>query len=411
MDPWALPWRTKLSITESEVAPKKRAAAKKVAAKKATTSATKKSAPAKKAVPAKKPTTAKKAATKKPAAVKKAAPRKRVAPVPVETPAETPADRTMAAVFHDALDLPYAGDPTTIASPSKRTPNMVAAAIGGLVGIILLAVVVLSGDKAPSKAKYIQLADNVCRPANAPVAAIVKPTSYPELGTAAGTFVTTTNSQVDQLDKLKKPSGVDGQNATTALAALGAAKNAATSLQTAANNKDDGATTQATKDLRERFDYASSTAKSFGFASCTAGMQAGVDAVFNGAHDVVKSGFLAKADALCRATAREGDNLAEPSEDPDALVAYFDQFVGIYNKLIGDLKAVPVPPGDETGVREMLEASEKLTAKIGEFRDALANRDAARVTAISHELDPLGTAADAKFDAYGLGVCGSNFGD
>ena len=394
-----------MAVTETPTAkraPRKAATVKKTTAKKAVkkTVATK-TAAVKKSAPAKRPVVAKKAAP-----VKKTAPRKAAARV-VEAPVAAPAPAPIAADPIDAL--PYA--PAT--APGSRTP-MRGLIIGGagvvLVGIVAAAVLVLGGDKAPSKAAFIRQADDVCRPANGPVAAIVKPTSYPELATASGTFVTTTATQLGQLDHLKKPHGVDGKNATTALAALAAAKTEATALQTAAGNKDDVASTSATKAFKDKFTYAASVAKTYGFASCTTGMQAGVDAVGGGAHDVVKTNFVAKADALCRAGARQDAQLGDPPASPVALVGYFDKALALYSKLLGDLKAIPAPPGDEVTVADMTGAQQQALAKLGEMRDALAAGDAARVTAVGRELDPLTTAADAKFDAYGLASCGSNYG-
>jgi hypothetical protein len=78
---------------------------------------------------------------------------------------------------------------------------------------------------------------------------------------------------------------------------------------------------------------------------------------------------------------------------------------------VTDLRALVPPPGDEATIADMLSAEEKVNAKIGELRDASAANDRSRALAVSQELDVLGTAADAKVDAYGLAVCGSNFGE
>jgi hypothetical protein len=58
----------------------------------------------------------------------------------------------------------------------------------------------------------------------------------------------------------------------------------------------------------------------------------------------------------------------------------------------------------------MLAAADKVESKSHEERDAVANNDPAAFDAINVELGPIVTASDAKFDAYGLGSCGSNFG-
>lgn len=403
-----------MAIKESEVV-KKKAPAKRATPVKKTT-AVKKTVAVKKATVKK--ATATKAVAKKTAAVKKTPARARSAAQKLADYRANQAERSTPLEeiapppppVPDPLEtLPYAAEPI---APSRRSTRglIIGGAIAALAGLVAAAVLVLGGDKAPSKAAYIKQADNICRPANGPVAAIVKPTSYPEIATASGTFATTTSSQLGQLDRLKKPHGVDGKNATTALAALTATKVAATSLQNAATNKDDVASTSAAKDFKDKFAYATSVATTYGFTACTTGMQAGADAVSGGAHDVIKTNYVAKADAACRAGARDSDKLGNAPDSPAALVAYFDQALALYNKLLGDLKALPVPPGDEATVADMIGAQDAALAKLGEFRDAVKAQDGARVTAIEHELDPLTTAADAKFDAYGLAICGSNFG-
>ncbi|MDQ2826021.1 MAG: hypothetical protein M3Y04_03500 [Actinomycetota bacterium] len=60
---------------------------------------------------------------------------------------------------------------------------------------------------------------------------------------------------------------------------------------------------------------------------------------------------------------------------------------------------------------DMLAAQDKALAKEAEIRDAAAAGDGSRVLAADQEESVLGTAADAKLDAYGLGICGSNFGN
>jgi Ca2+-binding RTX toxin-like protein len=306
--------------------------------------------------------------------------------------------------------LPYAAPTEPKGGFNKRMIAIVAIAS---VAVVAMAggAVALTRDKGPSKATFIATADALCRPANGPITAIVKPTSYPELATAAGTVVTTSTGQMTQLNALKKPHGADGKAALPTLAAITATNTAAKALQDAATKKDDAATIAATKQLSAQTTDAVNQAKAYGLAACAVGMQPGIDNVAGGSQSVIKAGFLAKADSLCRASARKTDAIREPGNSIQDVVRYFNQNLDVFNALTNDLKALPVAPGDEATVTEMVGAAEKLTGKLAEIRDATQGSDLARLQALDKETGPLGTAADAKFDAYGLGVCGSNFGD
>ena len=387
--------------------PKKKAApAKKAAAKKAP--AVKKAAPAKKVVAVKKAVAKKAAPVKKAATVKKAVAVKK-APA-VKRAASLPAAAPKTAAWVDRL--PKVDEPPAPPAP-KFNRGMAYIAAGVAVAVLGTggAAFAATRSHAPSKPKYIVAADAVCRPANGPVSAIVKPTSYPELATAAGTVATTTTAQLSQLRGLKRPAGANGKALDPSFKALDATHAAAQKLNDAATKRDDAATIAATKELRAQFTDAASQTKTYGFTACGGGLQAGVDTVFNGAAGIVKTAFNAKADGLCRTAAAKDDKIAEPAANPKDLERYLNEELALYDKLEADLRALPVAPGDEATVTDMLDAQDKALAKLREMRDATVALDAARMTAAAKESEPLGTAANAKFDAYGLGSCGSNYGD
>ena len=77
------------------------------------------------------------------------------------------------------------------------------------------------------------------------------------------------------------------------------------------------------------------------------------------------------------------------------------------DKLVVDLKALPVAPGDEATVADMLTTTSDLIGKLRLLGPAAAAGDVRRVKAIDKEGDVLEKAVNAKFGAYGLHVCGS----
>jgi hypothetical protein len=269
----------------------------------------------------------------------------------------------------------------------------------------------LTRHRAPSKAQYISRADAVCRPANAAVTALGTPTSYPELSAAAGTVATSTRTQVDQLKQLRRPGGSDRGRVDAMVTSLDGTGVAAQRLHDAASGADDAGTVSATKDLRDSYDHADTAAATFGFTACATGMKAGTDATVGGSHAVVKSAFVAKAEAACRTAARDMDAVPEPRGGSGAEVARtVGAVMAIADRTLTTIRALPVPPGDETTVADMLGAQEKVNAKGHDAEAAARAEDGPAFLAASKESDTLTTAADAKWDAYGLGSCGTDFG-
>ena len=311
---------------------------------------------------------------------------------------------------------PYRGPGAYSPSPrkGKMSGGVIAAIVvgalvlgaGGIGGVLLL-----MNAGTPSRAEFVDDADAICRPANGPVAAIVKPTSYPELATAAGTLNTTIDSQLGQLRALDQPGGGAKADVAAVFTSLEGTSAAAKRLQDAAGEQDDDATIAATKDMTSQAGDARTRATTAGFAACSIGMQPGIDAVFGGSQSVIKAGFIAQADVLCRRAANDLEDIDFPaSDDARSFARYIGQTIDVFDELVADIRALPVAPGEETVVDEIFVAQDKVQAKEREFQDAAADDDFDRMDALDREVITLITAADAKWDAYGLGSCGSNFG-
>jgi hypothetical protein len=283
----------------------------------------------------------------------------------------------------------------------------VAVLLGGGLGVYLAR----SGVAVPSKTKFLAQADAVCGTASTATAGVTRPTSYPDLTTAVGTVVTAGDAQVAGLGKIHLPGGTAGTAAGDAIASLSTANQAAHTLADAAGKKDDAATATATSRLTTQYGDAAAKARAFGFTACATGMQAAMDNVTGGAKGLVKTTFMARADSLCREASRKLDALVPFKANSADVARYFGQGAAITTKTTADLRALAPPPGDETTITDMLAAQDKVNAKLGELRDAAATGNQSRFVAAGQELDVLGTAADAKLDAYGLAVCGSNFGE
>lgn len=256
-----------------------------------------------------------------------------------------------------------------------------------------------------SKADFVAKADGACGPGNGTLAAAAKPTNLPELATAAGTVATTVDAQAEALRKLDAP-GDDKAAVAGVIGAIAEVSGPARALQDAAGKADDAATAKAANELKAKTDAAASSASSYGLTACGNGLQAPVTTVLDGAKTVLKAAFVAKADALCSAANRRADALPEPTS-LTSLGRYLTNYLAIETKLFDDIKALPVPPGDEGTVADMLEAQNKVIALEKEAQAAAQRNQASTFDRLDEEITVLVTQANSKFDAYDLKNCGT----
>lgn len=270
---------------------------------------------------------------------------------------------------------------------------------------VALAAALSSCGGGVSKESYLTKADGACGPGNGTLAALAKPSNLPELATAAGTVATTVDSQADALRRIDPP-GDDKAAVAAMIGTLAETSAPARALQEAAGKADDAATARAVNDLKAKADAAAAAAKGYGLARCAVGMQAPVGTLVEGGRTILKVAFVARAESLCTAANRKAEALAPPTS-----LASFGRFLANYipieEKLLADIKALVVPPGDETTVAEMVAAQDKVIANDKDTQAAAQKGNAAQVDKHDDLNTTLITAAHAKFDAYGLRKCGS----
>ncbi len=259
---------------------------------------------------------------------------------------------------------------------------------------------------APSKATFVAEADAVCTAANGGVNALSKPVGYPSVATAASTLLTSTDTQVGRLRALDLPGGADRSQARAVLDAMTATSDAGRNLQAAAGATDASLTAAASRSLSASSQDALAKARTYGLTACVVGMKPGIDAVVNGANGVVKDDFLVRGNRLCIDFVSATDALP-PIRNVNDLTRFVNQSVALFEKLVLDLRAIPVAPGDEAAVADMIAVFDTMAGKVKEIGVAGVAGDVKRVNAIDKEVADLEGTANATFEAYGLTGCGS----
>jgi len=276
-----------------------------------------------------------------------------------------------------------------------------------LLGALALAtgLAACGGGGGVSKSDFVVKADGACGAGNGALAAVAKPTNLPELATAAGTIATTVDGQAESLRQLDPPDE-DKAVVTVVIGALAEVSGPARSLQDAAGKNDDAVTARAANDLKAKVDAAAAQAQAYGLTICGADMQAPITTVFEGSRTVLKAVFVARAEALCIAANKKVDALPEPTSFA-SLGRLLASYVPIEEKLFEDIEALAKPAGDEATVADMLAAQDQVIAKDKELLAAAKARNEAGFDRLNEEEATLVTAANAKFDAYGLRNCGT----
>jgi len=257
----------------------------------------------------------------------------------------------------------------------------------------------------PSKDETIADGDAICRKANAPLASTQAPGNYSQLSEAAGALATATDDQVTRLGELDLP-GDDETRLRAFFSALRAVGTSARQLKEGADKSDDVATAAAATQMSASAKDAADRGRAYGFTVCGSSTQTAATLVVDGAKSRVKAAFLSKGKAVCEDASEEVLDIREPT-DLRSLGRFVDALVPIAERVDEALHALPVAPGDEQVVKELLDAQAAATAKAREMGAAAKANNERLTGALAEELDKLQTAANAKADAYGLQACGT----
>lgn len=276
-----------------------------------------------------------------------------------------------------------------------------------LPAVALATALTACGGGGPSKSGLVAKADGACTAGNAAIAAVAKPANATQVGAAAGTAAGTIDTQVTALRALKTPGGSDKLQFTGVVNSIADVAGPARSLQDAAGKNDQPAMAKAAVDLRAKADTAATQAQAFGLTQCGTGLKPAVDPVFEGAKSVVKGSYVAKAEGLCRAAYAKIDAIAQPGSSLTSLGKYLDSILTVSHKLAADLRALPAPPGDQASVDEFNAAFDAFNGKFKDMTAAAKANNAKLFGGLSDEVDVASTALNAKLDAYGLKVCGT----
>ena len=273
--------------------------------------------------------------------------------------------------------------------------------------VALAAALAACGGSGPSKSAFTAKADAACTAGNAAISGTAKPTNAPQVATAAESTATTIDGQVGTLRAIKAPGGSDKAKVDGLITAIAEVSGPIRALKDAAAKSDDAAMGRAAVDMQSKVDAAATQAQAYGLTQCGTALKPAVANLFDGTKAVVKASYVTKAEAVCRDAAKKAATLAQPGASLASLAKFLDAELPIVTKVVTDIRAIPIPPGDEATVNEMTAAMDALTPKIKEVSAAARANNARLLSGLFDDADLASTQANAKLDAYGLKLCGS----
>lgn len=278
--------------------------------------------------------------------------------------------------------------------------------LGALTAV--LALLVASCASPPSAAQRLASTDAACHRAAEPLQGVDPPADYPALAAAA---LTLTGIGVAQAEAVRDLATVRGDDvaAGSVAGSLYDLADAARRLHVAAGAADPAAVAQTARATAVAAEDASSDAGAAHLAACGTGLASPVQALFVGAQSMVRHDFTQAAAARC-ATATEAITGAGDPQTRAGAVRFVGSGLEHLVALVDDLDALPVAPGDEAAVADVLGAQRVVNDRVSQYAGAVEAGDTERREELDGELAALIRVVHPKWEALGLVPCGAGLG-
>ncbi len=126
--------------------------------------------------------------------------------------------------------------------------------------------------------------------------------------------------------------------------------------------------------------------------------------------DPARRAYIAKVDRICSQLDREHkgarEEVGKAGNEKEAATAY-EGTIALWERQLSKIRAVPVPPGDQSSLRaNLFDVIRRQLSIRREIRNALVAVDVPRLRRLRNELDNLTVALTGFARGYGFRVCG-----
>lgn len=116
-----------------------------------------------------------------------------------------------------------------------------------------------------------------------------------------------------------------------------------------------------------------------------------------------RTGYVAIANQIC-AEPVPGDELGD-SVDSESSVEQIDDHYDVIERRFDQLRALPVPEGDEGPLDEIEQAHDRVLTALDELSTAVDSGDTQAAVVIASALDGLRSQVNELMSSYGIGSC------
>jgi hypothetical protein len=155
----------------------------------------------------------------------------------------------------------------------------------------------------------------------------------------------------------------------------------------------------------------------FGLASCGGSGASSADEKSAGVVDeastttaapsISRTEYTKQANAACQTMNDRTKAQGEPGDTPAELAAYVEAGGVIVTDTLGQLRALPMPSGEEAALGAIYDKVDVLLSDMNQLAAALRAGDQRKATALASQLEKDQKAANDASNAYGLTICGS----
>lgn len=122
---------------------------------------------------------------------------------------------------------------------------------------------------------------------------------------------------------------------------------------------------------------------------------------------ITRTEYTEQANAACQTMNDRTKAQGEPGDTPAEVAAYVEAGGVIVTETLAQLRALPMPSGEEAALRAIYDKVDVLLSDINQLAAALRAGDQRKATALASQLETDQKAANDASNAYGLTICGS----
>lgn len=130
-----------------------------------------------------------------------------------------------------------------------------------------------------------------------------------------------------------------------------------------------------------------------------------------GATELTREGYVSRVEPICKRNTEANKRIFAGAKEQvkaeklKAASTHFTRAVGAFEKTIGQLRAIPQPPGDEVKLEKWIGYLEVESSYLGRIGKALAQGDKGKAQTLSVRLNRNSNLANNAVLAFGFSYC------